>query len=342
MVILCLTGFASQNPYTIGVFTLLTVILNFLFKPTKSKISICLILLIFLFDSILRKSTSFPNYIILFTYILSFGSNFKVDRILIDKAIIAILIVNVIILFLFPGATQYLNFENEFIYKGYPRWIQLFLSNTISSFIFAIYAIKRESRTLILLVFLFLILAAKTTSLVLFTFFLLFKRVSLIKIIKLLSYGVLFIFILLEYNLIPEYLIRRINVLMLADFDSEYFIRLKLMNNSWQTFLENPFLGIGYFRVSFNDVQELLELPIGHHGHVIDTLARFGILGLVLFFYELKRWKSIGLMFPVMIWMFLNNIVSFEWLIVPILFSYEKNHAPSPWIKRRRNRKIFI
>jgi O-antigen ligase len=65
----------------------------------------------------------------------------------------------------------------------------------------------------------------------------------------------------------------------------------------FETFINNPIIGIGYYRVYFESVSEVLKLPIGHHSHFIDSIGRFGILGLFMLFLELSRWRRYSLVF---------------------------------------------
>jgi hypothetical protein len=337
-----LTGFASSFPKLVGSLILVLIIMRFLaakFKLRHSIIAVCLFLL--LIEIITRRSTSLPNYLILCTYLLSLGIRKGIPRNLTDNVVVIVLFINIVLLLTYPGATQYLNFEEELLFLGYPKWLELFLSNTIVSFMFVLYSLRRRKLLITLGTFLFLVLAAKTTSLILYVFFLAGLNISISSLSRLVIIGVASIFMVSYLNLVPDYLTSRLNAILELETSAEYFVRFKLMLIGFETFINNPIIGIGYYRVYFESISEVLKLPIGHHSHFIDSLGRFGILGLFMLFLELSRWRRYSLVLPIFLWLLLNNIVSFEWLLIPILINYEEHPTSTSGIERRGNREVF-
>lgn len=61
--------------------------------------------------------------------------------------------------------------------------------------------------------------------------------------------------------------------------------RLDLFIVSYETFLDNKLIGVNYSDYNFT--------TIGNHTQWIDNMARFGIIGNVLFFLQLIIWKNI-------------------------------------------------
>lgn len=58
--------------------------------------------------------------------------------------------------------------------------------------------------------------------------------------------------------------------------------RLDTIKTSWNTFLQNPLLGVGY--KCGNHFQTLKDYGVGTHSTIFDTLAQFGVVGGILFF----------------------------------------------------------
>ena len=122
-----LTGFAHSFPKLAGLLILVFIIIRFLaenFKLRHLIIAICLFLL--LIEIITRRSTSLPNYLILCTYLLSLGIIKGIPRNLTDNVVLLVLFMNIVLLLIYPGSTQYLNFEEELLFLGYPNWLKLF------------------------------------------------------------------------------------------------------------------------------------------------------------------------------------------------------------------------
>jgi len=73
-----------------------------------------------------------------------------------------------------------------------------------------------------------------------------------------------------------------------------YFSRINLGKLSFNTFIDNVLIGIGYQKVNLQkgDFSLLYQSGIGHHSTVLDGLARYGLVGLlfniVIYFTFLK------------------------------------------------------
>ena len=299
---------------------MIIVLYEWVFIQKHSKAFQVFLLIYLIVDFYLRGSTSIGNYILFSWYIMSLNikPNCKVD---IKRIIYIVLLLNLTVLFIYPGATQLLNFPDELVYKGYPSWIKYILSNTVPLFIMSLVALRSGDNRLRLLMLITLILASKTTALVLFSIFWIIPMFSFRNFIRTLFFVLVSLFIMNYMISIPEYVQLRLAALVNLDLDSEYFIRSKLGLNSWETFLTAPIFGIGYYRVAFEGMGDLLNAPIGHHSHIFDSLGRFGILSLFFLSIEYNRWRSYKLVVIVLLWMILNNVVSFIWLLIPFVFN---------------------
>ena len=300
---------------------------NMLFFLTPS-------LFLIFFDFLIMESTSAGNYLLLLLYIFSLildPNKIKHSKIL-DLLIFLLVLINIIFLIIYPNATQYLNNFAEFEYLGYPIFLKYILVNTIGSFVISLWGITTKNIFIRVIVFIFLILSSKTTSLIIFVLALLYVtiRSSFKFLLKLSLFLVVSIVFLTKSNLVSDYLITRLNLFQTNNFsDSLEFIRLKLALNSINTFFDNPLFGIGYLRVSFTEISEILNLPVGHHSAFFDGLARFGLFYLPVIWLELKRWSQ-PIMTLVLFWMIFNNVISFEWLVVPFILNLNKNESTTP------------
>lgn len=113
--------------------------------------------------------------------------------------------------------------------------------------------------------------------------------------------------------------------------------RFELALVSMDTFLSNPLFGVGYDFVDLKgDASNAIASGVGHHSEVIDFLARFGLIGVILALLILRPYaaslvslcdKRYWLLPPFMFlisYSFLNNIISFEFgfaafVIFPII-----------------------
>ena len=74
-------------------------------------------------------------------------------------------------------------------------------------------------------------------------------------------------------------------------YSSDLNGRIELIKQSFQTFFDNFFIGIGYkYGYSFRD---MYRIGVGSHSELVDSLAKFGIIGAIPFFGAI--WSSIKL-----------------------------------------------
>lgn len=323
-----LLGLVDSFPIYFGIPIIIVVLYEWVFIKKRTQPIQVFLLIYLIVDFYLYGSTSIGNYILFASYILSLNiqPNFKVD---IKPIIYIVLLLNLTVLIIYPGATQLLNFPDELVYKGFPGWIKYMLSNTVPLFIMSLFALRSGDNRLRLLILLTLILASKTTALVLFSIFWIIPLFRFRTFIRTLFFVLVSLFIVTYMISIPEYLQLRLAALVNLDLDSEYLIRFRLGLNSWETFLTAPIFGIGYYRVAFEGMVDVLKVPIGHHSHIFDSLGRFGILSLFFLSIEYNRWRSHNLVVIVLLWMILNNVVSFIWLLMPFIFNlnqYNENN----------------
>jgi hypothetical protein len=116
--------------------------------------------------------------------------------------------------------------------------------------------------------------------------------------------------------------------------------RFDLAIVSINTFVSNPIIGVGYDFVDLSgDANNAIASGIGHHSEIIDFFARFGLIGVFVFWLILKpffislvahRQHNFTLA-PVLVFIitysFLNNVISFEFglvifMILPIFSRY--------------------
>lgn len=321
LVVSCLLGWVDSFPIYFGIPIIFVIFYEWIFVQNSAKKLQYLFLCYLTADYFFRASTSIGNYFLLAAYVMSLNIRPKTE-INVRAIIYIVLLVNLIVLSMFPGATQLLNFPDEFVYKGFPGWVKYALSNTVPLFIMSLFALKSGDNRLRLLMLTTLIIASKTTAIVLFILFWTITFLNAKTLIRGLFLVMISIFVVHYIISIPEYVLLRLSALVNLDLDSEYFIRIKLGLNSFITFLNSPLIGIGYFRMGFDGIYDLLHSPIGHHSHFIDSLGRFGLFSLLFIGIEYKRWRSQNLVVIVLLWMLLNNVVSFVWLLAPYIFKF--------------------
>ena len=61
---------------------------------------------------------------------------------------------------------------------------------------------------------------------------------------------------------------------------------------SIQTFFENPLFGIGFYKENVEFATDFLITSVGHHSHLFDGLARFGIIWFIVIFLDVNTYKS--------------------------------------------------
>jgi hypothetical protein len=91
---------------------------------------------------------------------------------------------------------------------------------------FVLYALRRRKLLITLGTFLFLVLAAKTTSLILYLFFLAVLNISIRSFTRLVIIGGASIFMVSYLNLVPDYLTSRLNAIWELEDVSRIFCTL--------------------------------------------------------------------------------------------------------------------
>lgn len=266
-----------------------------------------------------KENTSFGNYILLLLYVYSLHNENKyclnLKSIYLKYVVQGLILLNILLLFYYPGLTQILNFPDELNRAGIPYVSQMFLINTVGSMVIVIYALNLRSPILYLLTFVFLIYASKTTSLLLLSGGLILMNFKYFGRVVLFLALVVCVYVFIE---LPEYIARRLEILAQMDFEADELVRIPLFYNSLETFLRNPVIGIGFVKEEFIYVSDALKFAVGHHSHFMDYLARFGI-GFVFFIVkDLRRYKA-GISVFVFVWMLLNNVVALPWLSLGLL-----------------------
>lgn len=74
-----------------------------------------------------------------------------------------------------------------------------------------------------------------------------------------------------------------------AENADDYSIRQDKSQSSLQTFIENPIIGVFY---KYKDMNEAKHYGIGNHAEWLDTLAKYGLFGILLFVFIYKAIKK--------------------------------------------------
>lgn len=341
---LSLLGVPAVNP---NVFWIITIFLVAITKglqrlTPKNSLLIAFIFLLIL-DFFLRGNTLPNNYLIFGVYLSTFfDGKVKLTSTTIYHLLDFILVLNIALLILYPGATKWINYPEHLNAYGYPNWIRYLLINTVGSFIVVLMSLYRNKNLRTLLVLTFLLLSTKTTALLLLIIALIQKNFDLKNIWKYSLPFLSLVYFVFRYDMLDSYIMDRLYALQKFDINSEYLSRILLGSNSVNTFLHNPLVGIGYYRIPFEDHTLLFNAPIGHHSHLLDFLGRFGTLFVPIVILELARYKK-DVRVIVLFWIILNNIIGIEWimftLILPSLKDLDENTAFSSRFKWRGHRK---
>tara|TARA_B100000989_G_C19531010_1_gene469870 strand:+ start:1987 stop:3015 length:1029 start_codon:yes stop_codon:yes gene_type:complete len=312
-----LINFGLEYIYLTSILFLFT-IYSEIFKNLKI-ILLCTLFLTLYYIFGLEK-TDIGNYFLLLIFLISLITSKNSIKINLNTNFISVVVlINILILIFYPGATQSLNFESLTNELDIPRGLQLLLINTIGSFVIVLISLNKGNKKLYVLTFIFLLLSAKTTSILLYLCGLIIKYFSFKKssLISLFSIIFLMSFLIMNFDP-PEYIQNRLEILAEFDANAEELIRFPLALVSIQTFLENPFFGIGFYKENVDFATDFLLSPVGHHSHLFDGLARFGLIWLIVILIDLKRFTGINI-FLVLIWFVLNNVIGFEWLILSLI-----------------------
>ena len=337
-----------QNEYLLT-FIIVLLILSFVkFNLILNFRDILLALIFVLFIYILGEnfnyiSTSAGAYFLVFVYLSAASLRKYIDhKFLLEinaieifkNFVLIISIINIIILTIYPGATSYLNNIEVFDYYNYPRWLYYFLLNTTANFSIILFTIlylkykkmNKSSITLFFIVLILVLLASKTTALIIFlvSSLFLFRKQNVFHVF---FYILIAAFILQIF--ITEYSITRLNFYNLSNYDEE-LSRIFLAKKSLISFMENPFIGIGFDRVEFRSITELLySSEIGHHSHLLDILGRFGLLGLSFFYFlDIKSWRLLSGIPLIMLitYSIVNNLIDFSFIFLSLIFFKLFNH----------------
>lgn len=280
--------------------------------------------------------TTLGNYVELGYYLLVlYAANSSKKLFLWHGLIDIILLLNIVLLTLYPGANIHYTNELHFDSLGYPDFLKNVLLTTIPAFVLTIFVLKRNRSRQIALLIIYLLVASKTTNLILVIVFLLFNFSSSFLLLIL----AIPLFILMkEYIGLSEYLLERINTIISLDVGSDEFARLPLMYNSITSFIQSPIFGIGYLKIDFEDINELLRYSIGHHSHLFDNLGRFGVIWLLVLYREIKKYWGSKSSFVYMgvAWSVLNNLISLGSASALFILINHENDSDSIRIKRWR------
>ena len=285
-----------------------------------------IILLIILLTTLNERTTSIGNYFELGFYLFAIFSTKSFTFEIKSIYVYAVLVFNIAVLLIYPDVSKHLNVIEHFEYFNYPIWTKYLVLNTLGYFALTVIILKKNEIGLTILLVFLLIVGSKTTNLILLLITLFYGNTSSFK--GLLIVLIIFLFMYASYNFFPVYLKTRLGVLSQMDFKSDEFARIPLLINSFNTFTANFFFGVGYYKKEFSDVLELLTMPIGHHSHLVDNLARFGILWL---FVVIKEGKNVNLslgnsgLLIYLPWIALNNIISISLVTTFIFVFYGKN-----------------
>lgn len=69
----------------------------------------------------------------------------------------------------------------------------------------------------------------------------------------------------------------------------DYTLRQDLSQNSFETFLENPLIGVLY---KYENIDEAKHQGVGNHAEWLDTLARYGLFGILLLVFIVKAMRT--------------------------------------------------
>lgn len=278
------------------------------------------------------EKTEIGNYFLLFIFLISLIISKNSNKISLDSRFVqAILFLNIIIIILYPYATQSLNYETLANEIDIPKGLQYLLINTIGSFVIILISLNKRDKKLHILTLIFLLLSSKTTSLIVFILGFIINNLKLKKSSLIYLSSIVFLFTILIYNInITDYIQNRLDVLIRLDIDSEELIRFPLALVSIQTFFENPLFGIGFYKENVEFATDFLITSVGHHSHLFDGLARFGIIWFIVIFLDVNRFAGFNILL-VLIWFVLNNVIGLEWLILSLInLNNEKKSSPSP------------
>jgi len=206
---------------------------------------------------------------------------------------------NICFLIRHPGANQELNFSD--MYAGCN------LGNSDFTFvimlvliIYLYYAIHGRIIYFLAVVLgcFYLVISSKTTALLVFliiTYIIFVEKFAakiekrqriLIECLGIILPLLLYkpVLIVMSHFISNQYIVERLNALIVGDTSSVYLSRAGLAKISFHTFLNHPVLGIGYVKADFSKI-DYVTTGIGHHSEFIDHLGRYGLIGAVAYIF---------------------------------------------------------
>lgn len=200
---------------------------------------------------------------------------------------------NICFLIRYPGANQELNFSDMYVgcnlgNSNFTFMIMLIL------IIYLFYALHGKIIYLLFVVIggLYLVISSKTTALLIFLIIAYIISVEkfagkikkenriLIECMGVILPLVLYkpVLLVLSHFISNQYIVERLNALIVGDTSSIYLSRTGLAKLSFHTFLSHPVFGIGYVKADFSKI-DYVTTGIGHHSEFIDHLGRYGLVG---------------------------------------------------------------
>ena len=295
---------------TLMVFIAIVLLILFNFKKVKKRLFfLCLLWSIY---SLMLYFLNFSNstignifddicfFLIPLLLIFYKGSNSKIIILSIDIILVLNFIYNSIILIVLPGILDTMNYidldYDKLNFSGTSFVMHASIYAIIKLYDFSNLNMKNIVFISIALIYVFL--SGKATFVILSSLVLLHVIVKSFKIKPLKSLMIISMFILL-FSLftvkipVNERLLNRLEATSQIDTDSVYFERFNLINLSFQTFLKNPLVGVGYDKEDINgDINIAYKIGIGMHSELVDFLPRYGLIGVLFLLLFIKLIKK--------------------------------------------------
>ena len=292
------------------VFIAIVLLILFNFKKVKKRLFfLCLLWSIY---SLMLYFLNFSNstignifddicfFLIPLVLILYKGSNSKIIILSIDIILVLNFIYNSIILIALPGILDTMNYialdYDKLNFSGTSFVMHASIYAVIKLYDFS--NLNKKNIVFISIALIYVFLSGKATFVILSSLVLLHVILKSFKIKRGKSLMIISMFILL-FSLfkdkipINDRLLNRIEATSQLDTDSEYFERFNLINLSFQTFLKNPLVGVGYDKEDINgDINIAYKIGIGMHSELVDFLPRYGLIGVLFLLLFIKLIKK--------------------------------------------------
>ena len=292
------------------VFIAIVLLILFNFKKVKKRLFfLCLLWSIY---SLMLYFLNFSNstignifddicfFLIPLVLILYKGSNSKIIILSIDIILVLNFIYNSIILIALPGILDTMNYidldYDKLNFSGTSFVMHASIYAVIKLYDFS--NLNKKNIVFISIALIYVFLSGKATFVILSSLVLLHVILKSFKIKPWKSLMIISMFILL-FSLfkdkipINDRLLNRIEATSQLDTDSEYFERFNLINLSFQTFLKNPLVGVGYDKEDINgDINIAYKIGIGMHSELVDFLPRYGLIGVLFLLLFIKLIKK--------------------------------------------------